>query len=84
MGGRYKSCITSEEAYVLACYQYIELNPVGPFLRIEVEITEGSYSGVKADVPACVAYHPSLKWITSYTLEPNNLTFNDDLVDVCD
>ncbi len=26
--GRYKSCITSEEAYVLACYRYIELNPV--------------------------------------------------------
>lgn len=26
--GRYKSCITSEETYVLACYRYIELNPV--------------------------------------------------------
>lgn len=26
--GRYKSCISSEEAYVLACYRYIELNPV--------------------------------------------------------
>lgn len=26
--GRYKSCITTEEAYVLACCRYIELNPV--------------------------------------------------------
>ena len=26
--GRFKSCITSEEGYVLGCYRYIELNPV--------------------------------------------------------
>jgi putative transposase len=26
--GRYRSCITQEEDYVLACYRYIELNPV--------------------------------------------------------
>ncbi len=26
--GRYKSCITREETYILACYRYIELNPV--------------------------------------------------------
>jgi len=26
--GRYKSCLVSEEAYVLGCYRYIELNPV--------------------------------------------------------
>ena len=26
--GRYKSCLTSDEVYVLACYRYIELNPV--------------------------------------------------------
>lgn len=26
--GRFKSCITQEECYVLACYRYIELNPV--------------------------------------------------------
>jgi len=26
--GRYKSCIAQDEAYVLACYRYIELNPV--------------------------------------------------------
>ena len=26
--GRYKSCITQEQNYVLSCYRYIELNPV--------------------------------------------------------
>lgn len=26
--GRYRSCIAQDEAYVLACYRYIELNPV--------------------------------------------------------
>lgn len=26
--GRFRSCITREELYVLACYRYIELNPV--------------------------------------------------------
>ncbi|MGS2724767.1 transposase [Porticoccus sp. GXU_MW_L64] len=26
--GRFKSCITQEEDYVLGCYRYIELNPV--------------------------------------------------------
>ena len=26
--GRYRSCLTQEENYVLSCYRYIELNPV--------------------------------------------------------
>lgn len=26
--GRYRSCLTHEEQYVLSCYRYIELNPV--------------------------------------------------------
>ena len=26
--GRYKSCVVDSEAYLLACYRYIELNPV--------------------------------------------------------
>ncbi len=26
--GRFRSCITGGEAYVLACHRYIELNPV--------------------------------------------------------
>jgi len=26
--GRFRSCMTQEEDYVLSCYRYIELNPV--------------------------------------------------------
>jgi len=26
--GRFRSCLTGEEGYVLGCYRYIELNPV--------------------------------------------------------
>ena len=26
--GRFRSCLTQEEAYVLGCYRYIEMNPV--------------------------------------------------------
>ena len=26
--GRFKSCLTREESYVMSCYRYIELNPV--------------------------------------------------------
>ena len=35
----------------------------GAFLRGRVRIMEGEFSGVVADVPACVPYHPPLKWI---------------------
>ena len=28
MGSRFRSCLTQAEGYVLACYRYIELNPV--------------------------------------------------------
>lgn len=27
-GGRFRSCVLQEKAYVLACYRYIELSPV--------------------------------------------------------
>jgi len=26
--GRFRSCLMQEEAYVLACYRYIEMNPI--------------------------------------------------------
>ena len=28
LGGRFRSCLTQSEDYVLACHRYIELNPV--------------------------------------------------------
>lgn len=37
--GRYKSCLVDSERYVLACYRYIELNPV----RAGMTTTAGDY-----------------------------------------
>ena len=55
----------------------------GQFLRVQIEISDGPYSGVKADVPACVPYHPSQKWVRNCTLDPNKLIFNANLVIPC-
>lgn len=42
--GRFKSCLVQSEAYVLACYRYIELNPVrGGLARRADEYRWSSY-----------------------------------------
>ena len=33
--GRYKSCLSNEETYVLGCYRYIELNPVRAGMAVD-------------------------------------------------
>jgi putative transposase len=38
-GGRYKSCLVGTDEYALACYRYIELNPV----RANIVRSAGSY-----------------------------------------
>jgi len=38
--GRYKSCLVDSEAYLLACYRYIELNPV----RAGMVVDPGDYA----------------------------------------
>ena len=55
----------------------------GAYLRVEVEILDGVYKGALADVSACVPYHPKLKWVESCTLNANEITFNNELVEVC-
>lgn len=40
--GRFRSCLTQEEAYVLACYRYIELNPVNTAGRVTKPTRTGS------------------------------------------
>ena len=55
----------------------------GAFLRVEVTIIDGPYSGVKVDVPACVPYHPSVKWVESCSLNANELRFNEKLTSDC-
>lgn len=55
----------------------------GPFLRARVQIQSGESQGITADVPSCVPYHPQPRVQTSCTLEPNELTFNEDLIVEC-
>jgi putative transposase len=40
--GRFKSCLVQSEAYVLACYRYIELNPVRAGLAMRADEYEWS------------------------------------------
>ena len=46
--GRFRSCLTREESYVLACYRYIELNPV----RAGIVAHPGEYRWSSYDVNA--------------------------------
>jgi len=56
----------------------------GRFLRVQVEINEGEFKGVIADVPVHAPYHPSGKWTKNFTLDPNALEFNEEIVVPCD
>lgn len=56
----------------------------GHFLRGRVEIKNGAYSGLAADLPACAPYHPVDKWIASCAIDPNALKLNAEFVEVCE
>lgn len=56
----------------------------GNFLRVQVEIIDGPFRGAIAEVPSIAPYHPTPSWIVEYTLDPNALQFNPDLVRPCD
>lgn len=58
--GRFKSCLTREDAYVLSCYRYIELNPVrAGMVSHPVAYPWSSYGTNGAGKPsAMVTAHP--------------------------
>lgn len=56
----------------------------GNFLRVQVKILDGKYSGIIADVPVHAPYHPSPKWTKNFTLDPNAIEFNEDIVKPCE
>ena len=59
--GRFKSCITQTESYVLACYRYIEMNPVrATMVKHPAEYRWSSYSiNVGTKYSSLVTPHPS-------------------------
>lgn len=58
--GRFKSCLVQSEAYVLACYRYIELNPVrAALVRHPAEYSWSSFrANAEGEGDALVAPHP--------------------------
>lgn len=51
--GRFKSCLAQEERYVLACYRYIELNPVrAGMVRNPDDYPWSSYKCNSAGIPS--------------------------------
>ena len=57
--GRYRSCIAQDEAYVLACYRYIEMNPVrAGMVEHPAEYPWSSYaSNAQGGGPSWLAAH---------------------------
>jgi len=53
------------------------------FLRIKVRVSSGSNSGLIADVPACVPYHPLPSWVVGCPRRPYDVKFNPELVGAC-
>lgn len=58
--GRYRSCLMREENYVLACYRYIEMNPVrAAMVEHPAEYRWSSYrANAQAEQSALVKPHP--------------------------
>ena len=58
--GRFRSCLTQEEDYVLACYRYIELNPVrGNMVGHPAEYLWSSYrTNAQGEPSTLLTHHP--------------------------
>ncbi len=59
--GRYRSCVTQEEHYVLGCYRYIELNPVRASIVEHPSAYRWSSYRVNAEKEQCelISPHPA-------------------------
>lgn len=55
----------------------------GHFLRIKVEVLEGEFHGLIAEVPSIAPYHPRPRWIVKWVSDPDEFQFNPDLLTRC-
>lgn len=55
----------------------------GDFFRVVVEVQNGPFAGLQADVPACAPYYPRPQWVQGCGPDPNSLYFNESLFDDC-
>lgn len=56
----------------------------GRFLRTQIKVLDGPHSGLVADIPACVPYHPQPRWTLNCSLDPDVLQFDSEIVKDCD
>jgi putative transposase len=58
--GRFRSCLTQEEDYVVSCYRYIELNPVrATLVEHPAEYPWSSYrANAQGEVSPLLTHHP--------------------------
>jgi len=61
--GRYKSCLTQREDYVLACYRYIELNPVRARIVADPRHYRWSSYGANAEGSASTLLAPHAEYL---------------------
>ncbi len=54
----------------------------GRYLRVQVKILDGPFSGVVTDIPAKAPYHPGPSWV-NFTLDPNELRLDPYLLKDC-
>lgn len=54
------------------------------FLRVKVRVLDGPHSGLIADVPACVPYHPRPEWVVDCPRRAGEVQFNPEIVKPCD
>lgn len=56
----------------------------GRFLRTKVKIVDGPFSGVIADIPSCVPFHPQPRWTLNCSLNPEQLHFDPGILKACE
>jgi putative transposase len=68
--GRFRSCLVQSESYLLACYRYIELNPVREnMVRHPREYRWSSYrSNAEGKTDALIAPHENINDLVEVTL----------------
>lgn len=73
--GRYRSCLMQEEAYVLACYRYIELNPVrAGMVEHPGEYRWSSYrANAQAELSSLISPHPLYESLGSNRMQRSDI-----------
>lgn len=73
--GRYRSCLMQEEAYVLACYRYIELNPVrAGMVEHPGEYRWSSYrANAQTELSGLISPHPLYESLSSSRMQRSDI-----------